>query len=427
MDSCYIIPTERPPTLRELKHALLTYDKVYLASPDDRELIPPSHFMAASAPGRLFPIGVNVGAVRPLGKVPGYDDDYAQALEACSAALEQESLVVLDPPGQPHQGVFIGNVPLPPGWPNPTSVYHVYRSMASLTEFIGSISRGLDDLAFQSTEGLSVLAPDGADDHQMEVMINGQRMPSLPMPVAYPGVVSSEEQLNLYTRICLARLGSVVKSFFRCRDKGLIPFTADNGVASTVQLVSRNCASALSQASEAAGQEEDYLRRLRIFDRLVVSKYIPADALDEASVSQILRCRTSAWGREGDAREKLSHTIKELSLNSKSDEEFERQCEESIHEYRQAQADLQSELAQLRIRLECVVGMGLCAVPTAIELARKVFLLSDLSSLLIVGGVFFKVLKDHGPEIQRVVDANRNSKDLAGYALLRTYWPFAKR
>jgi hypothetical protein len=74
-------PSETPPTLREVKRALLTFDKVLLTDPKDRDIIPPQAFMIALG---LPPImGGNFGPVRPLGKSPGYDDEFDKLLEEC--------------------------------------------------------------------------------------------------------------------------------------------------------------------------------------------------------------------------------------------------------------------------------------------------------------------------------------------------------
>ena len=54
----------------EIKRALLTFDKVYLADPDDRELFPPQAFMTAIGMPPIM--GISVGPVRPIGKLPGY-------------------------------------------------------------------------------------------------------------------------------------------------------------------------------------------------------------------------------------------------------------------------------------------------------------------------------------------------------------------
>ena len=49
MANAFLIPSEQPPSLLDIKRALLTYEQVHLPSPDDRELIPPiSYYWAAS-------------------------------------------------------------------------------------------------------------------------------------------------------------------------------------------------------------------------------------------------------------------------------------------------------------------------------------------------------------------------------------------
>ena len=42
-----ILPTELPVDLHDIKRALLTYDKIFIPSPDDRELLPPNTYQNA--------------------------------------------------------------------------------------------------------------------------------------------------------------------------------------------------------------------------------------------------------------------------------------------------------------------------------------------------------------------------------------------
>jgi hypothetical protein len=427
MESCLVIPREKPPTLSELKRALLTYEHVYLTSPDDRELIPPSHFVAASSVGIMMPISMDVGPVRPLGKVAGYDTYFQYLIDECKAAVKQGSLVVLDTPALPQQGVFsIGALPECPGWPDPVMVYRVFREMAATLDFVQVISRGMDDLGIESIDDLEILAPRGADDRRMIIQINDGNPMSLPPSIAYQGLVRSDDEIDVYTRICLARLGSLVKSFLRCRDKNLVPFSGDSGVASAMQMISKNCAEALMSVSIGEVDNEKYIRRLKMFDRLVVSEFIPRKAIEEISVDRLLRLRSKAWGAEKIARKSLSEKLKEMSQDSTNDAAFERSCRSAIHEYKKAQENLESELSQYRIQLLCNFGVGVCGVPAGIELAQRNFMLSDLGSILVAGGVLFKFLKEHAPDVQRLIDESRSVKGLSGYALFRTYQPFAR-
>ena len=101
MDSTLIIPTESPVAVDDIKRALITYEKVYLPSPDDRELIPPTSFMYAVSGGNPIAsfIGLPMGPVRPLGKVDGYDDSFQKILTDCKDALAKNKIEVISTTG----------------------------------------------------------------------------------------------------------------------------------------------------------------------------------------------------------------------------------------------------------------------------------------------------------------------------------------
>jgi hypothetical protein len=69
-----IAPHERSLTLREVKRALLTYDKVILIDPADRDMMPGNSFMSAIMGMPLF--GMDIGPIRPMGKTLGYDEQF---------------------------------------------------------------------------------------------------------------------------------------------------------------------------------------------------------------------------------------------------------------------------------------------------------------------------------------------------------------
>ena len=51
-----ILPTEMPIDIHDIKRALITYDKVFIPSPDDRELIPPNIYQNTLFASLGFPI-----------------------------------------------------------------------------------------------------------------------------------------------------------------------------------------------------------------------------------------------------------------------------------------------------------------------------------------------------------------------------------
>ena len=68
-----IVPSECAPTSLEVKRALLSYNKVLIVSPGDRDVIPSRTFGLALG---LPPImSWEMGPVMPMGKAPGYDNE----------------------------------------------------------------------------------------------------------------------------------------------------------------------------------------------------------------------------------------------------------------------------------------------------------------------------------------------------------------
>src|SRR5579884_1400445 len=89
-----LAPKEHPPSLLEVKRALLSFDKVLLVSPDDRELFPPSFWMSVTTGLPAF-VGIPFGWVRPLGKVPGYDDAFSQIADQLRGPIQQGRVEVV--------------------------------------------------------------------------------------------------------------------------------------------------------------------------------------------------------------------------------------------------------------------------------------------------------------------------------------------
>lgn len=364
-----------------------------------------------------------MGPVRPLGKIDGYDEQFGRVVEQASAAIKQGSLVILDTPSNSDE-VTVGFKPPDPDWPNPPLVYALYREMATSDEFLRTISRGLDAIALQSLDNLDALAPIGVDDRGFKQWINTTELPPPPPAAIYPGLVGSEEELAFYSRLCLARLGSIAKNFIRCHDKNLVPFSGDLGIASTIQLISRNCSTALASVSAENSEQESYIRRLGIFDNLVVSKYIRSDFAQSMAVSDILRLRSKSWGKSDEARIHLSRTIKELSLECQSDTDFNNSCVSEIEKYRKAKADHEAELSAFRIRLMCDIGIASCGISAGMEIAQRIFRVGSYESALVAGAALIKKVQEYAPHVQKLIDESKAMKDLAGFALMRTYQPF---
>jgi hypothetical protein len=137
-----ILPTERPVSSLDIKRALLTFERVHLMSPDDRELVAPHAYLTATMPMPM-PFAFGGGAVLPLGKFPDHDRQFQITLEECSAA-ERAGLVVLrSNPTLMSGGASIGTVPNPPDWPHPTFIVSHFHALLRDKETLLALLAGL--------------------------------------------------------------------------------------------------------------------------------------------------------------------------------------------------------------------------------------------------------------------------------------------
>jgi len=160
--------------ITDIKRALLTFDKVYLSHPDDREIIPRSLHMAFLSPFPI-PISGDLGPVRPLGKTPYYDKYFERVLEEAKPAIAQESLIVLDSPESTKPGLSIGSIPIPKGWPNPSLVFRAYRGISMISEHVEAAGRGLDDLSLLGLDDLNEIAPNCREDGTIDFSRDGKQ------------------------------------------------------------------------------------------------------------------------------------------------------------------------------------------------------------------------------------------------------------
>src|SRR4051812_28070047 len=125
--SSLLLPTDKPISSIAVKRAMLTYDTVYIPSPDDRDLIPPnSYFWAVlGLPILGLPIGFRPGgtsiednSVRALGKRPSYDLEFQKFMDIVRPAEQAGAVNVLTSPKYDNR-LTIGAVPVPEGTPSP--------------------------------------------------------------------------------------------------------------------------------------------------------------------------------------------------------------------------------------------------------------------------------------------------------------------
>ena len=113
-----IVPSECAPTSLDIKRALLSYNKVLIVSPSDRDLIPSRTFGLALGMPPIM--SWDMGPVMPMGKAPGYDNEIEELASTFGEAISEGALEIISTyneisPGSMLIGtVGVDNYPLNP-------------------------------------------------------------------------------------------------------------------------------------------------------------------------------------------------------------------------------------------------------------------------------------------------------------------------
>lgn len=361
-----LVPTEGAPTALEIKQALLTFDTLALFHPEDRELIPRGTLSAVQMGMPLF--GMDTGPVRPLGKAPGYDQDFEQMLEDCRIAMKQDKLYLL-PYEQPKLGVFtIGGIHVPEGSPNPHWVYNVYRALSEDPAWVTNVQVGVDQSLLR--EHADLVAPPSADEGQFTQYVNGQEVrSSAPLAaISYEGL--DEETVLALARLAHARLGAVVRTIAVSELRELTPLADRPGASHALSDLGQQ----LSRAAADSVQDPDVIRYIGRVHRVLINEEIDVDALASMSVKDVLKMRSRAWGRANEGREQFLRAVRVLALECTDDEAFDERVRAEVDAYRAATEEREADLRRL-LRMSAAVGGGTAtnnAIVTALTAATSV-------------------------------------------------------
>lgn len=399
-----IVPTETPSTLREIKRALLTYDRVLLVDPSDRELFPRQAFSMALMGMPIF--GMDMGPVRPMGKGIGYDDRFDRTLEICKPAVSQNTLKVISTFAAPEAsglttigGVDLGGYPL-----NPTCVYQLYRALASsqdlLTEVIGHDAHVLKQ-ELQITEGLAMT---GSADGSVN---DG---PSLPIA----DVIANEQLAEPLTQIARARIGAILKYSGYCEAKNLVPVFGTPFYTRAMGRILNRARTFLD-----AGSPVNQFHRSRVLD-LVHEEFLVDERLDALSVSDVLRLRSAAWGQQAVARERLFEAIFQIADSTREDDVFLETASKEIQEYRRASEGLVRERESLGMSIKCDLGVGALAGGVGMVglMSQIESPIQSIAVTLAAGGVWaLEKAKEYVPKLREIQAQTADLKRGAGFAL----------
>lgn len=394
-----LAPHESPNSSLEIKRALLTYEKVIIIDPNDRDLIPANSLVSVLMGMPI--IGMSMGAVRPMGKSQNYDERFERVIEGASEAVTQ-GLIEIRSTYQPHKaGVTIGGVPLG-GYPiDPSSVFWIYRAMASDQGFLASAVQdraGVQDLLLHSAD----FTLPGSGDRG----INEE--PELPV----------FEQHKESTILARSRLAAFIKYAGYCEAKEIVPVFDSNVYGGIASQLLGNATSTLRVADE----DGELIRAGRVLE-LCHNEFIDDSALQNLSIKEIIKLRTSAWGRQAKSREALFSSIFELANETSRNNDFEKTARDLISNYKKDSEDLSLERRNLKFQIKCDLGksaLGLLGTEGIISQLESPFV-SAYGTLLAGGYLALDKAKEYVPLIRQLKQQEARMKRGAAFGMHNFY------
>ena len=406
-----IVPSECAPTSLDIKRALLSYNKVLIVSPSDRDLIPSRTFGLALGMPPIM--SWDMGPVMPMGKAPGYDNEIEELASTFGEAISEGALEIISTYNEISPGsMLIGtagvdNYPL-----NPQAVFWIFRTMAADQELMQAV---LDDQYLDSLsnrDDVLFLGLEGCGDGQIN------DIPRLPLIEKY---YEDDDLRKAVSRICYARLGSVVKYVGYCQEKDVVPILPSRGYQNIVNHLLRNSSSIIRQNADP---EESFWVRLNRMQRVIHEDLVDANILDDVQVKEILRLRDAKWRDTMTAKERLFESMRELALDSKNNDEFSEKTTKEIANYLSVAEGLESEWKKIRLKLTCEVGVAsLAAAPKIVgEITQISNGIGSAELILIAGGVWFlQQVKGLGTEIIQLQEREAKLKRGVGFGLTKAY------
>lgn len=404
-----IAPSEFSIVERDVKRALLTYDKVKLADPADRDVMPGNSFMS-SIIGIPF-MGFDMGPVRPMGKTSDYDNNFSQVIDKLKPAIKQGLVETISTYNQEKTKRFtFGAVPTG-GYPlNTRFVFSLYRNMAQNQDFlISAISQDGKKL-IKILDQESELALEGKGD------IGINNIPALPL-INIKGLKGG--QVERMTQIARSRIASFIKYAGFCEQKNLIPLFPSDIYGQIAEKVLTNTQSILNEVEE----DEFWIRRNRVLS-LCHEEYLVDELLDQMTIEEVLKLRTRTWKRQAKAREELFNAITSISAELAEDEDFTKSAKKRISEYRKTYAELELERKNIRYKIKCDVGVGLLGGATGLTglLSQLESPISSIGLTLAAGGMWvLDKSKYYIPSLKELKKQNEELKRGAGLGIHNFY------
>jgi hypothetical protein len=350
--STALISTERPPLTLDVKRALLTFDQVNMSAPEDREPIDPTLFSAVTNKGKWPPGLVMGGSTDPvlrLGKIAGYDEAFAQMLDECRAASDQGSLVVRTTVHTPGERIVLAGRVSPKIITRASNTMLLFWHLAARQDVLLAACRGLPGEGTLRTLDLATLAPGGA--------ALGHAVDGAPSVADLNDGKVSAEIAAAVQKIAAARLGCMIKHLTLCDEAGFHPSSSDTGMVALLELFQSESVLTLASVLQDNAQAETIRRAVRV-ERVVLSESVSDTTLGKMSVAEVLRLRTKAWGRAGEARAAFFSAVRKLAEEHPDDSAFDRAVREVVDSYKRESAESRHELKKLVVDAAVAVGAG---------------------------------------------------------------------
>jgi hypothetical protein len=412
-----IVPSECAPTSLDIKRALLSYNKVLIVSPRDRDVIPSRTFgMALGLPPIM---SWETGPVMPMGKAPGYDNDIDELANTFKQAISEGALEIISTYSEISPGsMLIGSVGIDNYPLNPQAVFWIFRSMAADQALMRAVVEDNYLASLNNRDDVLALGLEGCGDGQIN------DIPGLPLIEDY---YDDDDLRKAVSRICYARLGSVVKYVGYCQEKDVVPILPSEGYQNIVNRLLCNSSSIIQQNADP---EDSFWVRLNRMQRVIHEDLVDASILADAPVKDILKLRDARWRDTMTAKERLFESLRQLALDSKNDYEFSEKTTNEIAGYLAVAEDLESEWKRIRLKLTCEVGVAsIAAAPKIVgEITQISNGIGSAELILIAGGVWFlQQVKELGSEIIQLQEREAKLKRGVGFGLTKAYPSLLKK
>lgn len=406
--SAYIAPTEFATSSLQLKRALLCFDKVYLADPGDRDLIPPQAYMTALTGMPPF-FGMNNGPVRTLGKVAGYDNAFDQLVDEFGDARRQGHVEVVSSYdlSTTKNNWTLGSIPIGEYPLNPRFMLWAYRTIASENEVMTEALRGDQTLISLSDEELFALSPERACG---DWAFND--LPALPM---IEGDLAREHLREQFSSIARGRIASTMKSVGYCASKEMVPVFENVNYERLVGVYSERA----SKAIDAVADEDQYWQGRRRALNIAHEEYIDDSVLSEMPVEAVIALRSSAWGAQAEARDALLLSAAMLAREGAGEDDFDATVRAKIQGYRAQAEEVEKERKDLSFSVNCELLKGSGGAATTVLAGTAVNgMLSQMQTAMGAGTVLLAgclwvldKVKDYKPAADELRAAEAEFKD----------------